>query len=1155
MGSGLRAPMISATRIRKSFVAGMPDIRARTPTLYETPQCGADSHAVNVTPVTCNRTKRGYPAHLSKGAVVEPGGDMATEQVITPGAPMFVASPCSAPMANDSPSLRRSALSLVRGLVPHVVEHAAVYGSEDERGWALLAAASADTVPRPLLPERARLDGVLPDLIKPDAAEAVVQQLAGQDAVRDAAAIHDLIPTGWNCCCEWLQAVPISSEGHVAGVVLVANRARPRREAEALFRSVSAVGIDAIAATLTYVAQRVSNQRLLQMKVVTEALASCTKVADVAARVVEHALEAVGASGGVVMLLDRTGTTLEVVHAAGAHIAVSVDAVAHSAMTSVYRPSPTRGEGLESGFAPYDKISPGPDAERELILPLVLEGRFIGVFALRFNALRPMTRDDFTLLEEMARQAALFIERCQRFKDETAARWRTASLQRVTASLASARSLEQVATRVVESLADALECPAVWLTVLSPDRATPVIIEASGVCTSVVTSALSSSDTAALMQDLLADRRPRFFADHASFAAALGDAADRIGGGACEAAAMIPVCSGRRVLATLGLRFRGRSAFDEELRTFLAAVVLEAAHALERALLQEAERRARQNLTFLLDANRLLSASWDLDDILRQVGELVVSHLADWCAVDTVTSDGGLQSRVMVNRDPGLVARAVELRCRLPLSCEAWLLDVVRRARGATLVRNDASAVSDAHSDAHSDELRAELRDLGFHSCMVLPLAANGRVQGVMTLAVGSGREYGAEDLALAEELAARAAVAVEKARQHQELVHAREDAERANRVKDEFVAMLGHELRNPLMPILTVVELMRLQGDHAHTREWSVVERQGRHLLRLVDDLLDVARITRGKVKIRCRPVDALQIVTRALETASPELERRRHEVTVECARSDLWIDGDEDRLVQVVANLLNNAALYTEPGGRIHVQVQGETDAVVLRVSDTGAGMSEAMLARVFDIFVQGPRPIDRAQGGLGLGLAIVKNIVELHGGTVSATSAGAGRGSIFAVRLPRTAAPVTAPARDTPERFPAAGVKHRVLVVDDNIDAAETLADALRLHGHDVRVAYDGPAALTVLSTFEPHVALLDIGLPVMDGYALAGELRAAIGGRLLLVAITGYGQPSDVARAREAGFHHHFTKPVDMDGLIALLDGTGVHGVHHGVLSAN
>jgi signal transduction histidine kinase len=399
--------------------------------------------------------------------------------------------------------------------------------------------------------------------------------------------------------------------------------------------------------------------------------------------------------------------------------------------------------------------------------------------------------------------------------------------------------------------------------------------------------------------------------------------------------------------------------------------------------------------------------------------------------------------------------------------------------------------------------------------------------------------------------LAALAATALDNARLYKTLraseekaQQAVEQANEADRRKDEFLAMLGHELRNPLAPIVTALELMRAREPDVMAHERSVIERQVGYLSRLVDDLLDVSRITRGKIELKRQPVEMAEVARKAVEVASPVLEERNHHLTLDVPATGLAVDGDPVRLAQVVANLLNNAAKYTEPRGRISLSVRREGGEVVVRVRDNGMGIEPTLLPRLFQLFTQGKRALDRSQGGLGLGLTLVKSLVEMHGGSVSAESDGPGKGSEFLVRLPALEATAVPPA---PRPGPAPQVERRrsaqrILVVDDNPDAADMLAEALRVEGHEVRVALDGPGALAIAPGFRPHCALLDIGLPVMDGYELAGKLRSdpALAG-IRLIAVSGYGQSTDRRRSLDAGFAEHLVKPVELEVILEALGG--------------
>jgi PAS domain S-box-containing protein len=365
-------------------------------------------------------------------------------------------------------------------------------------------------------------------------------------------------------------------------------------------------------------------------------------------------------------------------------------------------------------------------------------------------------------------------------------------------------------------------------------------------------------------------------------------------------------------------------------------------------------------------------------------------------------------------------------------------------------------------------------------------------------------------------------------------------DLTAASQAKDEFLAMLGHELRNPLSPIVTSLQLMRLRGEEAFLREREIIERQVGHLVRLVDDLMDISRVTRGKIDLKFERVDIALPLNKAIEMASLLLEKRQHRLDVDIEAGLAW-EGDPVRLAQVVSNLLTNAARYTEPGGHVRLRAAREgADWLRIGVADDGVGMAPELRAQVFDLFFQGKRSIDRAEGGLGIGLSLVKNIVELHGGRVEARSEGKDRGSEFVVLLPLlTPGADTADSLPVPQPAPSAA-RRRIMLVDDNVDGAETLARLLGAHGHEVRVFHEPVAALAAVQAFRPEFAVLDIGLPVLDGYELARRMRTLLDGHpCRLVALTGYGQEADKARSMQAGFEHHLVKPVDPELVVALV----------------
>lgn len=363
----------------------------------------------------------------------------------------------------------------------------------------------------------------------------------------------------------------------------------------------------------------------------------------------------------------------------------------------------------------------------------------------------------------------------------------------------------------------------------------------------------------------------------------------------------------------------------------------------------------------------------------------------------------------------------------------------------------------------------------------------------------------------------------------------------RASRGKDEFLAMLGHELRNPLAPIVTTLEIIRHKGVGDLGREVGMIDRQVRHVARLVDDLLDVTRITRDKVELRRDLIDIHSPLVAALEGVSPLMTERRHKIAYTPGRSQIVVDADPERLRQIFANLLLNAGKYTPPEGNIAVRVSETPSVVVISVMDDGVGISPELVPRLFDLFEQGPTTIDRSSGGLGIGLAIVKKLVNLHGGTVSAASRGLGLGSTFEIVLPKPSPKVSAPRKQEDPMTDQKDGK-RVLIVDDNVDALETITTLLELHGFDVVPAHSPAQAIARIAEFSPQACVLDIGLPEMDGYKLASELRRVGGPELQasrFIALTGYGQAEDKERAKAAGFHQHLVKPVLIENLLAAL----------------
>jgi signal transduction histidine kinase len=452
----------------------------------------------------------------------------------------------------------------------------------------------------------------------------------------------------------------------------------------------------------------------------------------------------------------------------------------------------------------------------------------------------------------------------------------------------------------------------------------------------------------------------------------------------------------------------------------------------------------------------------------------------------------------------------------------------------------DESAASRSDTDSARiarDRLLPQIREANEH-LVVAMLRADALVDEAR-----EARATAVRDASAQAEARTRAESLVTQLRATEELLRASaRDAQASNRAKDDFVAMLGHELRAPLAPIVIALDLIAMNGEDPHEHEHALIARQVNHLIHLVDDLLDVARIRSGKIELRRVPVDMADIVARAVELAAPLIDSKKHTLNVDVPRG-LIVDGDALRLVQTISNLVTNAAKYTMPGGSIRITGDRRGESIVVRVRDSGIGISKEMLPRVFDLFVQEHQANDareRPPGGLGLGLAIVRSLVTMHGGTVAAESQGLGHGSEFIVTLPAMRRAAETPSKpNTSSR--AVTAARRILVVEDNGDEASALLDALTGLGHDVRVVFDGPSALSIVDHFVPDLVLLDIGLPVMDGYEVARRLHSTLGLRgTRFIATSGFVQPVDRRDFEHAGFDAYLVKPVSLDTLEHTID---------------
>ena len=566
----------------------------------------------------------------------------------------------------------------------------------------------------------------------------------------------------------------------------------------------------------------------------------------------------------------------------------------------------------------------------------------------------------------------------------------------------------------------------------------------------------------------------------------------------------------------------GYAKVTRDLTEKYQAQELEKHLAIERAA-REAAQAAEERLRRLQSISAALSEAVTPHDIAQSVLELSLPALGASGGVFYVLGRGGAALELIAQRghDDGLMDKfqTIELDSATPL------VDAARR-KTAVFYEDRRQLM------AGYEQFVAVIGDR-FKASATLPLMAHGRLVGALAVHFREPRAFSPSEKSMLLTISEVAAQALDRAQLFIAETDARQLAEAANRSKDQFLAILGHELRNPLAPIVTALKL--LPEDKLSMRPRDAIERNVKHLVRLVDDLLDVSRITQQKVQLQKQRVELVDIVERAVELTSPLVDERKHHLTV-TVPSGLFVYGDSTRLAQVVANLINNSAKYTERGGHIAVEAAERAGRIELTVRDDGTGIDAAMLPHVFDLFAQESQSIERSQGGLGLGLAIVRSLVAMHDGTVTASSGGRGKGSLFTITFPVADRAPTSPIERSATRQPE--VSRRILVVDDNTDAAELMAELFQRSGHHTAVAHDGPSALEIAATFGPEVAILDIGLPVMDGYELARRLRDQLG-PIHQIALTGYGQASDRERAMAAGFDVHLVKPVDPATLRAAI----------------
>jgi signal transduction histidine kinase/ActR/RegA family two-component response regulator len=600
-----------------------------------------------------------------------------------------------------------------------------------------------------------------------------------------------------------------------------------------------------------------------------------------------------------------------------------------------------------------------------------------------------------------------------------------------------------------------------------------------------------------------------------------------------RALAFVPLMSAGRVIGKFMVYYDRPHAVEPDELDLAVTFARQIAFGLERTR-SEAERekaqetlrtRARQQQA-VARLGEFALRERDLQKLLDYAAQLVAGTLdVEYCKVLEILPGGAeFLLRAGAGWKEGLVGQA---RIATGRSSQA----------GYALMSDVPIVVTDLRSEQRFQE-PAFLREHGVVSGMSCIIREpQGAAWGVIGTHATRRLEFTGDDLSFLVAVANILSNAIHRERSDRAL-------QEADRRKDEFLATLSHELRNPLAPLRNSLHVLRLSGAGSGPAApiHEMMERQVNHLVRLVDDLLEVSRINRGTFALRRERIEVGAVVRNALDTSGPLIQGARHHLHVTLSDEPLWIEGDAVRVAQVLSNLLNNAARYTSPGGNIWVTALSDGDAVVVTVRDDGAGIEPQALPRIFEMFNRGDRP--SGETGLGIGLALARRVAEMHGGTVTARSEGPGRGSEFAVRLPAATLATEAPVP------PAEGQRtlrqRRIMVVDDNAEAADSLAMLLEFLGADVRVARDGPSAVEAFATYDPAAVLLDIGMPGMDGYEVARQLRSRFADRrTLLVALTGWGQEEDRRRAREAGFDHHLIKPADLDTLQRLLASLGAH----------
>jgi K+-sensing histidine kinase KdpD len=892
-----------------------------------------------------------------------------------------------------------------------------------------------------------------------------------------------------------------------------------------------------------------ASARVMELQALTSGLAGARTPDEVAGVVVNRGIEALAARSGAMTRADVEGAMARI----DAGDASSSDGELDAA--------------LEKAFASDEQVI----TKRCIALPLRSEERKLGALGFRFGADRAFDAIERGILQTMVAQASQALDRAESFTREVWLRRRLELLAAAAADLSGASTREEVARVVVAHTAPAMSADFCTLYVVSDDGNALELVGSSGVSEATLARIETiERDASSATWAAFESRTAMWVESAAEYAEKMPPASKaEAEGRRAEAFWSMPLVVEGRVVGLLGVGYAKARRFTPEKRSFVETFTQHCAQALLRAQRLDQERYARlvaeearaslereeERRALIAEATSALAATLDYKVTLARLATLLVPRLADWCAIEMLEEAGASEQVTVAHADPKMVEHAWELRRRYPPPANAptGVPNVLRTGASELYAEiTDEMIVASASDEKHL----GLLRELKLRSALVVPLVARGSVLGAITMVhAESGRRYATADLALAEEIARRAAISVDNARLYGAEQRARTTADDANRLKDEFLATVSHELRTPLNAILGWSRMITtgVLDETKRARASETIERNALAMTQLVEDLLDVSRIISGKMRLEVESVDMGKVVDAAIESIRPAALAKEIALRpiVEPAPGPLL--GDPNRLQQVVWNLLSNAVKFTPRRGRVDVTVRRSGPSVEISVRDDGAGIDAAFAPFVFDRFRQADGKSTRTHGGLGLGLAITRQLVEMHGGSIHATSEGLGHGSTFTVKLPITAmrplagADSPAAAPEPPAGAPLAEAQGelvglRVLAVDDDEDSRRLVHEVLEKAGATVTLAASVDEAMAAFERDVPDVLVSDIGMPGKDGTELIRLIRALPaerGGEVPAAALTAYARAGDRTHVLSAGFSMHLPKPIEPEELLAVV----------------